>query len=65
MPRDTTDALLQVLLDAPAPEPKLQEIGRVSEIGDGIAIVIGLARALVDGDLKAMGAMISRMARDC
>jgi len=48
MPHDMTDDLLQVLLDSPAPEPKLQEIGRVAEIGDGIAIVTGLARALVD-----------------
>ncbi|MEO9298071.1 F0F1 ATP synthase subunit alpha [Devosia alba] len=58
MPRDTTDALLQVLLDAPAPEPKLQEIGRVSEIGDGIAIVIGLARALVDELLDFGGGLM-------
>ncbi len=40
--------LLQTLLDAPAPEPELSEIGQVSEVGDGIAIVTGLARALVD-----------------
>ncbi|HEY9039160.1 MAG TPA: F0F1 ATP synthase subunit alpha [Roseovarius sp.] len=46
MPHDMT--LLQALLDAPAPEPELSEIGRVTEIGDGIAIVTGLARALVD-----------------
>lgn len=58
MPRDTTDALLQLLLDAPAPEPKLQEIGRVSEIGDGIAIVIGLARALVDELLDFGGGLM-------
>lgn len=52
MPADTipdgTDDLLRALLDAPAPEPQLSEIGRVAEIGDGIAIVTGLARALVD-----------------
>ncbi len=43
-----TGALVQALLDAPAPQPRLSEIGRVAEIGDGIAIVTGLARALVD-----------------
>ena len=52
MPREvtlvTTDDLLQSLLDAPPPKPKVSEIGQVSEIGDGIAIVTGLARALVD-----------------
>jgi F-type H+-transporting ATPase subunit alpha len=46
MPHDMS--LLQALLDAPAPEPQLSEIGQVTEIGDGIAIVTGLARALVD-----------------
>jgi F-type H+-transporting ATPase subunit alpha len=46
--RDGTDDLLAVLLDAPAPKPQLREIGKVAEIGDGIAIVAGLARALVD-----------------
>ncbi|WP_238987396.1 F0F1 ATP synthase subunit alpha [Roseovarius dicentrarchi] len=40
--------LLQTLLDAPAPAPELSEIGQVTEVGDGIAIVTGLARALVD-----------------
>ncbi len=42
------NSLLQTLLDAPAPEPELSEIGQVAEVGDGIAIVTGLARALVD-----------------
>src|SRR5690554_2298755 len=46
--QDRTDDLLRVVLDAPAPKPQLSEIGKVSEIGDGIAIVTGLARALVD-----------------
>ena len=46
MPREMT--LLQTLLDAPTPGPELCEIGQVTEIGDGIAIVTGLARALVD-----------------
>ncbi|WP_245629197.1 F0F1 ATP synthase subunit alpha [Celeribacter indicus] len=43
-----TEALLKALLDSPAPPPKLSEIGRVAEVGDGIAIVTGLARALSD-----------------
>lgn len=46
MPHEMT--LLQTLLDAPAPEPELSEIGQVAEVGDGIAIVTGLGRALVD-----------------
>lgn len=45
---DGTDDLLRAVLDAPAPKPLLSEIGKVAEIGDGIAIVTGLARALVD-----------------
>ncbi len=45
---DDMDDLLQALLDAPSPEPQFSEIGQVAEIGDGIAIVTGLARALVD-----------------
>jgi len=53
VPRDaeallSTDDLVQVLLDSPAPAPKVSEIGRVAEVGDGIAIVTGLARALAD-----------------
>ncbi len=47
-PPPSTDALIQALLDAPAPGPRLSEIGQVIELGDGIAIVTGLARALVD-----------------
>ncbi len=42
------DALLQALLEGPAPKPTLTEIGHVSEVADGIAIVTGLARALAD-----------------
>lgn len=42
------DTLLQALLDLPPPAPKISEIGRVAEAGDGIAIVTGLARALAD-----------------
>lgn len=50
---DTTDQtstkeMLASLLDSPAPAPRLSEIGKVAEIGDGIAIVTGLARALSD-----------------
>ncbi|WP_324754216.1 F0F1 ATP synthase subunit alpha [Roseovarius sp. Pro17] len=47
-PMPHENALLQALLDAPAPQPELSEIGQVTEVGDGIAIVSGLARALVD-----------------
>lgn len=41
-------ALLRVLRDCPSPAPMLSEIGKVTEVGDGIAIVTGLARALSD-----------------
>ncbi|WP_099826947.1 F0F1 ATP synthase subunit alpha [Oceaniglobus indicus] len=58
MPHDTTDDLLQALLDAPAPEPHLHEIGTVTEIGDGIAIVTGLARALLDEVLEFGGGLV-------
>jgi len=44
----TTSALVQALLDAPPPRPEVSEVGRVAEVGDGIAIVTGLARALAD-----------------
>ncbi|WP_323005763.1 F0F1 ATP synthase subunit alpha [Pseudorhodobacter sp.] len=44
----TTETLLQALLDSPPPKPEVSEVGRVAEVGDGIAIVTGLARALAD-----------------
>ncbi len=44
----TPEALLQGLLACEAPGPRLSEIGHVAEIGDGIAIVSGLERALAD-----------------
>jgi F-type H+-transporting ATPase subunit alpha len=44
----TTDALVQALLNAPPPRPEISEVGSVAEVGDGIAIVTGLARALAD-----------------
>ena len=47
--------LLQVLLDAPAPTPRLSEIGQVAELADGIAIVTGLERALSDELLRFEG----------
>ncbi len=46
--RTSTHEMLQALLDSPAPMPRLSEIGKVAEVGDGIAIVTGLARALSD-----------------
>ncbi|MGO5000368.1 F0F1 ATP synthase subunit alpha [Oceanisphaera sp. W20_SRM_FM3] len=36
------------LAQVPTPEPVLTEVGKVSEVADGIAIVSGLARALAD-----------------
>ncbi|MFA5627241.1 MAG: F0F1 ATP synthase subunit alpha [Thiohalomonadaceae bacterium] len=50
-PTDTTqefDDWLADLLATPAPAPQLTEIGKVAQVGDGIAIVTGLARALAD-----------------
>lgn len=44
----TTQDLVQALLDAAPPRPEVSEVGRVEEVGDGIAIVTGLARALAD-----------------
>ncbi len=42
------NALLNILLESEPPAPQLSEIGKVTEVGDGIAIVQGLARALSD-----------------
>lgn len=42
------DDLLATLLRSPSPAPRLSEIGQVAEVGDGIAIVTGLGRALSD-----------------
>ena len=38
----------QDLLATPTPAPVLTEVGRVIEVGDGVAVVTGLARALAD-----------------
>lgn len=46
------DDLVQALLNAPAPPPRLSEIGQVAEVADGIAIVTGLERALSDELLR-------------
>ena len=39
---------IDALLDSPAPAPVLTEVGTVTEVGDGIAVVSGLVRALAD-----------------
>ena len=36
------------LLATPAPAPVITEVGKVTEVGDGVAVVSGLARALAD-----------------
>ena len=41
-------AFIETLLDSPAPEPVLAEVGKVAKVGNGIAVVSGLARALAD-----------------
>lgn len=52
MPPDSallsTQQQIEALLKAPAPQPRIDEIGQVAEVGDGIAVVTGLARALAD-----------------
>lgn len=42
------DAWRAELLTAPTPAPVITEVGRVAEVGDGVAIVSGLDRALAD-----------------
>lgn len=42
------DRLLEALLNSPSPVPRLSEVGKVVEVGDGIVIVAGLERALSD-----------------
>ncbi len=49
--------LVKVLLDSPAPRPRLSEIGQVAEVADGIAIVSGLQRALSDEVLHFEGGL--------
>ncbi|PUB16188.1 F0F1 ATP synthase subunit alpha [Yoonia sediminilitoris] len=44
----TPQTILDMLLAAPSPAPHLSEIGTVTEVGDGIAIVEGLEQALSD-----------------
>jgi F-type H+-transporting ATPase subunit alpha len=39
---------ISALLDSPPPSLALTEVGTVTEVGDGIAVVSGLARALAD-----------------
>jgi F-type H+-transporting ATPase subunit alpha len=39
---------IDILLDSPAPSPVLAEVGKVAAVGDGIAVVSGLGRALAD-----------------
>ncbi|EEB83434.1 F0F1 ATP synthase subunit alpha [Roseobacter sp. GAI101] len=41
-------ALIDALLAAPSPAPRLSEIGKVVEVADGIVVVSGLERALSD-----------------
>ncbi len=42
------DAWVDGLANSPTPTPVLTETGTVTEVGDGVAIVSGLARALAD-----------------
>ncbi len=53
----------QALLATPAPAPLLSEIGHVTEVGNGVAIVGGLARALAD-ELVAFAGGVRGVALD-
>tara|TARA_R110001592_G_scaffold363372_2_gene686228 strand:- start:105413 stop:107002 length:1590 start_codon:yes stop_codon:yes gene_type:complete len=39
---------VDTLLSTPSPEPVITEVGQVTAVGDGVAVVSGLARALAD-----------------
>jgi len=43
-----TKRFIDTLMDIPSPSLALTEVGMVTEVGDGIAVVSGLARALAD-----------------
>jgi len=52
IPSVEPDDVLRLLLQSPSPAPQLSEVGEVAEVGDGIAIVCGLERALSDEVLQ-------------
>ncbi len=45
-------AMIDALVRAPAPRPRIEEVGRVTQVGGGIATVSGLARAVSDEMLE-------------
>ena len=45
---DPVAAWIAALLATPAPTPTLTEVGQVTEVDEGVAVVSGLARALAD-----------------
>jgi 16S rRNA (guanine1516-N2)-methyltransferase len=47
---------IDALLDSPTPAPALTEVGKVAEVGDGVAVVSGLARALADPEIREIAA---------
>lgn len=47
-PDASFDAWQETLLATPSPAPIFTEVGRIIEVGDGVAVVSGLARALSD-----------------
>ncbi|MCC7326837.1 MAG: F0F1 ATP synthase subunit alpha [Burkholderiales bacterium] len=48
-------AVIEMLAQAPAPRPRIEEVGRVTQVGGGIATVTGLARAVSDEMLEFAG----------
>ncbi|MAM13888.1 MAG: F0F1 ATP synthase subunit alpha [Rhizobiaceae bacterium] len=52
VPENGAVDLIRKLLDSPPPPPRVSEMGRVEEAGDGVAIVTGLGSALADEVLE-------------
>ncbi|MFT0548642.1 F0F1 ATP synthase subunit alpha [Allopusillimonas ginsengisoli] len=54
---DPVASLMETLAHAPTPKIRIEEIGRVTQVGAGIATVTGLARAVSDEMLEFSGGM--------
>lgn len=54
---DPVERLMDTLTQTPAPQLRIEEIGRVTQVGAGIATVAGLARAVSDEMLIFAGGM--------
>ncbi|KAA0892789.1 F0F1 ATP synthase subunit alpha [Pusillimonas sp. ANT_WB101] len=54
---DPIACLIETLVQAPTPPLRIEEVGRVTQVGAGIATVTGLARAVSDEMLEFSGGM--------